>query len=414
MPHKTAAALSTEIQAIWEVADREGRGLDADERQHVKSLLEEAKSRRELELQLAEFGGNGGAPGYTDPNAPHANNGGGPGDRFIKSKGYQAIQDPSSRPQTWTTGQIEVSPVPFHTKGTLLETTAGGPGGGLVPPYLQPGIVDKLLEPLGVAQVFGQSQITASQVRYVVEGTAVSGAAGVAETGTKPESTLVLSETTEPIRKIATVLPVSDEMLEDAVSVQQYLNGRLSLFVSVEEERQLLRGAGGGSNELVGMFDRSGINTYTKAASDDNATSLARVLANTAGSSLLLPDTVIMHPTNWLSTRLLRDGTGGTAGNFYGAGPFGASANNAGAPGLFGQSIWNTTVVLSNVVGAGTALVGNFSQGAHIWRRGGVSVEATNSHSDLFTKNITMIRAESRLGMGVYRPAAFTAVSGLA
>ena len=53
-------------------------------------------------------------------------------------------------------------------------------------------------------------------------------------------------------------------------------------------------------------------------------------------------------------------------------------------------------------------------QGVHIWRRGGVSVEATNSHSDLFVKNISMLRAEERLGLGVFRPAAFTAVSGLA
>jgi HK97 family phage major capsid protein len=81
---------------------------------------------------------------------------------------------------------------------------------------------------------------------------------------------------------------------------------------------------------------------------------------------------------------------------------------------MFGQSLWNTRVVLSTIVGPGTALVGNFGQAAHIWRRGGVSVEATNSHSDLFVKDITMLRAEERLGLGLYRPAAFTAVSGLA
>jgi hypothetical protein len=101
--------------------------------------------------------------------------------------------------------------------------------------------------------------------------------------------------------------------------MQTYLNQRLSLFVSLEEERQLLRGAG--TNELVGIFGRSGINQYTKAAGDDNATGLARVLANTAGSSYLVPDTIIIHPTNWLNTRLLRDGTGGTIGQYYGGGP---------------------------------------------------------------------------------------------
>jgi HK97 family phage major capsid protein len=209
-------------------------------------------------------------------------------------------------------------------------------------------------------------------------------------------------------------VPISDEFLEDAPSIQTYLNGRLSLFVQVEEERQLLRG--NGTNELIGLFNRSGnqaINTVSKLASDDNAVTLAKVIANTAGSAFLQPDTVIMHPSNWLTTRLIRDGSGGTIGQFYGGGPFtGAYGGNAGAA-LFGGEIWNTRVIISNYVGAGTALVGNFGQGAHLYRRGGVSVEATNSHSDYFVKNITMIRAEERLGLGLYRPAAFTAVSGL-
>jgi HK97 family phage major capsid protein len=185
--------------------------------------------------------------------------------------------------------------------------------------------------------------------------------------------------------------------------------------VSIEEERQLLRG--NGTNELIGLFNRSGgqaINLYTKLAADDNTVALAKVIANTRGSSFLQPDTVIMHPTNWLNSRLLRDGTGGTAGNYLAGGPFGVSSNNAGGAALFGQTLWDTRVVLSTVVGLGTALVGNFGQGAQIYRRGGVSVEATNSHSDLFVKDITMLRAEERLGLGVYRPAAFTAVSGLA
>jgi HK97 family phage major capsid protein len=86
----------------------------------------------------------------------------------------------------------------------------------------------------------------------VNEGTATSGAAGVAEAGTKPESPLKNAEIQEPVKTIATALPVSDEMLEDAPSIQAYLNGRLNLFVRIEEERRLLRGAG--TNELLGLL----------------------------------------------------------------------------------------------------------------------------------------------------------------
>jgi hypothetical protein len=140
---------------------------------------------------------------------------------------------------------------------------------------------------------------------------------------------------------------------------------------------------------------------------------LAKVISNTGGSSFLQPDAVVRHTSNYLTARLLRDGTGGTIGQFYGGGPFTGAYGNAGAAGMFGASLWGVPVVLSTVVGPGTALVGNFSQGASVFRRGGVSGEASNSYSDYFVKNLTAIRAESRLALGVYRPVAFTAVSGL-
>jgi hypothetical protein len=158
----------------------------------MQELVDATKSQHELEKSMREIGGElgGAGPSFvkaTDPN--HSFTGGGPGDVFIASKGYQEIKDSSGRAQTWSTGPVEVSKVPLiermpsmsHAlyKGTLLETGAGGPGGGLVPPFYQPGVVDKLFEPIAVRDVFGQSTTTASQVRYVVEGTALSGAAGV-------------------------------------------------------------------------------------------------------------------------------------------------------------------------------------------------------------------------------------------
>jgi HK97 family phage major capsid protein len=407
----TAARLAEEAEGIFEAADRQNRALTADERQHVENLLERAKDHHSAEKAIREIGGDlfgGGQRVVTKSLADHG--GDGPGDLFVRSEQWKAIADPSRRAQQWTTGPVDIS----VKAGTLLEGS-GGQGAGFVPvPDVRPGVVSKLLEPLGIASVFGQAQTTSSSVRYMLEGTATSAAAGVAEGGTKPASDIAVSTVDEPVKKVATVLTVSDELLEDAAQVQQYLNSRLNMFVRLEEERQLLRGAG--TNELVGVFGRSGINLYTKLAADDNAVALARVVANTAGSSFLQPDTIIMHPTNWLNTRLLRDGTGGTVGQFYGGGPFTGAYGNGGAvdSGLFGASLWNTRVVLSNYVGAGTALVGNFREGAQIYRRGGPTLEASNSHSNYFQVNLVMLRAESRLALAVYRPVAFTAVSGLA
>lgn len=334
----------------------------------------------------------------------------GPGDIFVASKGWKAVADPQSRGQQWSTGPVELR----YKAGTLLESDQGA--GLVATPQVVPGIVQTLFQPLGVADLFRQGIATTNSLRYAVEGTAVSGASGVAEAASKPASDLALSTTDEKVMKIATVLTISEEIAEDSPQVSAYLNSRLMLFVRMEEDRQLLRGAGSGSNEILGIFERSGINEYTKLATDDNATALARVLANTAGSAFVQPDTIIMHPTNWLSTRLLRDGTGGTAGQYLGGGPFTGAYGTGGAAnaGLFGQQLWNTRVFLSTVVGPGTALVGSFQEAAQLYRRGGLSVEMTNSHSDYFVRNLLMLRAESRAALCCYRPVAFTEVRGLA
>jgi hypothetical protein len=75
--------------------------------------------------------------------------------------------------------------------------------------------------------------------------------------------------------------------------------------------------------------------------------------------------------------------------------------------------MWGVPVALSTTVGLGTAVVGGFSNAAAIARRSGTTVEATNSHSDYFVKNLVSIREEQREALLVYTPSAFTVVSGL-
>jgi HK97 family phage major capsid protein len=401
---KSARQLAEEIREKWNQAEVEGRDLTLAERREVQALIDSAESQHEIEKSMSSIGLGDLGPTSADSIAI----GGGPGARFVNSAEFKRLADPASRGQSWSTGMVDVGSLQAKA-GTALES---GQGAGLVPvPQVAPGVVTKLFEPLGVADVFAQRQATTSSVRYINEGTATSGAAGVAEGAAKPASDLAYSTVDEPVRKVATSITTSDELLEDAVNVEQFINGRLALFVQIEEERQLLRGSG--PPELAGLVGRSGVNAYTKAAGDDNAVAIAKVIANTRGSSSLEPSAIVMHPINWLATRLLRDGTGGTVGQFYGGGPITGAYGGGGNPGLFGQLLWNVPVVLSSVVGPGTAVVGSFNQGAEIWRRGGVSVEATNSHSDYFVKNLIALRAEERLALAVYRPNSFTVVSGL-
>jgi HK97 family phage major capsid protein len=404
VPHtKKSEELALQAKKILDQADIEGRSLTPREAGEVEELLARSREERSIEEQIKNADGTG-------PRVTLAGDGssqfGSPGERFVQSAGYKAIADPAARSTQWSSGPVKVGLL--SAKGTLTSTGAGGPGGGLVQPHIESGIVQTLFEP-GVADLFSTSQISAGQVRYVVEGTATSGAAGVLETGLKPESTLGLSEALEPVKKVATTLPISDELLEDAPSVQTYLNERLSLFVSNEVSRQLLRGTAG--NEIEGLFER-GISTYAAGTVDSNSVALLKAAAGVRGSANLEPDAVILHPADWLHTRLEADDNG----QFLGGGPF-TGAYGQGGPSATSQfsaaPLWGMRVVTSTVVGSGTALLGSFRQGAHIWRRGGVTVEATSSHGELFVHDISVLRAESRLALGLFRPASFVQVTGL-
>lgn len=330
------------------------------------------------------------------------------GEQFTESEGFKnAIGSFKGGGQIFSTG-----PVTLETKaGTILE---GAQGAGLIPvPQVIPGVVDTLFQPLRVEDLLLSGQTSTNSLRYVVEGTATNSAAAVAEGAAKPASDLALSTKDEPVKKVATVLTVSDEMLEDVQQVQSYINGRLSLFVRIQSEASIVSGAG--TNDLVGLTDNArAINKKAAGTVDNNAVALFKAMNGQRGSSFLEPDFIVMNPANWQTTRLLTD----TAGQFFGGGPFmgqyGSGANLQASGQISGVQdyIWGKPVIVTTAIGSGTALIGT-SSAAQVWSRGGLTVEATNSHSSNFTLNLVTIRAERRLALALYRASAFTLVTGL-
>jgi hypothetical protein len=193
---KSAAQLAVEMKQIYERADLTGRDLTVAERTEVEDLLLEMKSKKKIEDLGRELGLGAGMEFSTN-----GGSGTSPGEMFVRSEGYKAIKNADARAQSWSSGVVEVG---LSTKGTILEgvgSPGSGTGGGLVPvPHLVPGVVDKLFAPLVLEDLLLSGQATTNTVRYVVQGTATSGAAGVAEGGLKPESTLAWSTIDEPVK----------------------------------------------------------------------------------------------------------------------------------------------------------------------------------------------------------------------
>jgi HK97 family phage major capsid protein len=366
--------LLLEAKSITGAATKAGRGMTDAERLRVDGLLAQV----ETEKQIVALGGSdlGG-----DDSGKSA------GELLVKA--LQGVNYRSSA--AWTSGPVEF-------KATLTSTGVGSEGNGLLQPDVQGGILPLLTQPLSIADLMGSAQTTGNLVRYMVEKTATSGAAGVPESGEKPESTLEFDAQDEPVRKIATFLPVTDEVLEDVASLQAYINGRLSLFVKQELERQLLDGDDG--DELEGLISRIPMDHLDVVSDAEDPQAADHIYAGITAvrGAFVEPDGVVVHPDDWAAIQLLKD----DMGRYLGSGPFNAPE---------GPTIWGKRVVITTAIEQGTALVGAFAACAAVFYRGGVSVEASNSHADYFKFNRTAIRAEMRCALAVYRPEGFATVA---
>jgi len=292
---------------------------------------------------------------------------------------------------------------------TTLNTT------GYPPESLRaPGILETALRnPDSVIGLFDQIQTSQNAYVYLEETTFTNNAGSIAESGdisSSLESALAFTERTESIRKMATFLPVTDELLADVAGIQGYVNSRLSTMMKLNLDNQLINGDGSAPN-LTGVLNKSGINTFDYAlpyaGELGKLGQIYQAITEIRKDAFVEPDAIVMHPSDWydIVTSVTEVDTSGSKNPlFVVAGGFGADA----AP-----RIWGLKVVPSTVIAAGTVLVGKFSGGdaAQVIMREGVDLAVSDSHSDFFAKNQLAIRLTMRLGFAIYRPTAFCTIT---
>lgn len=371
-------------------------GLESD----IKALSDQIKDEEYLAEQRKKYVGMAEISKPEEKSEPESMSGRSIGEQILASEVYKKSHG-AKRPEGWARTLGE-----FDLKATLTETTGGGiTGSGLAQPQVAPGILSILFQPLSVEDLIPSGQTDSALVRYLKETVATNAAAAVAEGAAKPASTLNFSAVDEPVRKIATTLKVTDEMFDDVPQLRSYLDNRLMLFVRIATEAAILSGAGAPS--LTGILNRSGLTAAQALASDTVPDAIYKDITKIRIASFLEPDGIVINPTDWQDVRLAKDGNE----QYYGGGPFTAAYGNPG--GMAGDMLWGKRVVVTTAMAAGTALVGAFATAAQVFNKGGLTVEATNSNEDDFLNNLVALRAERRLALAVYRPAAFSTVTGI-
>jgi HK97 family phage major capsid protein len=110
------------------------------------------------------------------------------------------------------------------------------------------------------------------------------------------------------------------------------------------------------------------------------------------------PSAVMLHPNDWQSIRLLK-----TSQDVYMWG----APTDVGIP-----RIWGLPIVITEALTENTALVGDFSNFSMLWLRQGVEILAGYQATD-FIEGRQAIRATMRAALTVFRPTAFSTVTGI-
>ncbi len=280
---------------------------------------------------------------------------------------------------------------------TLSTDTASG--GDLIVPDYRPGILPLLFKRITVRDLLAPGQTASNVIKYMKETTFTNAAATVAEGAARAESTLVFDLASDDVKEIGHWLPVTGEMVEDVPQIQSYIDARLNLGVELTEEDQLLNGEGTGTN-LTGLMNRTGLTAAQARGADTNIDAIYKCMMNIFNASFVMPEGHIINPTNWQTIQLSKD----SDGRYLGSGPWSPAQSAV---------LWGLPVAVTPSIVANTSLTGAFRSCAQIFDKGGIRVEATNSHADFFVKRLIAIMANKRLALAVYRPSAFAKSTGL-
>lgn len=401
---RRAAALKAAQEIISKVKAA-GRDLTADERTELEAhnatvlecdaLIKQAEQDEALFKSLSEAG----------PVQPEDTTGKDGqylaksiGDHFVhhmKAKGFNS-------PKDIPTGATYAAPELVYEKAATDTQTVGGPDGAYGPLVtdVDPNFVMPKRERLVVADMLQSGTVSGNAIKYPVFGAIEGGTGYVTEGGQKPQ--LHVSDptwVTDALGEIAGWFKTTDDMAEDLPYMVSEINTTAIYDLRFKEEQAILFGNGVSPN-LLGIVQRSGIQTAAKDAGDTVADAIFKAMGLVQTATGFQADGLVINPQDYEDLRLAKDANN----QYYAGGPFQGQYGNGEV--MVNPPVWGRRTVVTSAIPVGKALVGAFGL-AKLFKKGGIRVESTNSHADDFTNDKITTRLRQREGLQVKYPAAF-------
>lgn len=301
-------------------------------------------------------------------------------------------------------GLAEFKDIYSSMAGTISIPALGTPQNlGLTPRQLRPGRVRDLFpaESTTANLLYGIRELGfTNRAATVPERTAPDGGPATGGPtdvyGLKPRSDLTIVPVTYPLATIAHIMYVHRQTLADEPRMQGIIDRDLQDGLKMQEDFQILYGDGIGDN-LTGLINTPGIQTYTGNAADPRTAQFRRAITRVT-LAYFQPSGVVVHPLDWEDLELERDNTGA----------YRLAVNIAvGAQ----KTMWRLNVVDTPAINEGQALLGAYGFGAKLYDREQMNIAVSTENRDMFERNAVTLRCEERLGLVVDRPESFALLS---
>lgn len=354
----------------------------ADER--MNAIDAEIKGR----LDKLEAAGN--RPGFGSPERVKSY-----GEQFTDSDEYKALMQAGGRGDSR----------PVHMKDI---SGASASAGQLVPEFRNPTVFINPDRPLFIRQLVNNTPAAGDSVTIMRENVFTNAAGPQYSASPSPATQLVnknksditYSEQVYPVQTQAHYVIASRQILSDVPRLRSMIDQRLRYGLDLNIDAQLTYGTGS-SGEFTGLFvdsDIPDIGAMTDVPSGGMAGAMIdhirRAVTQCQLNEYYNINGLILNPQDWATIETAK----GDDGHYIWV-----TVPSGGE-----QRLWRVPVVVTNAVTQGDFLLGDWTMGATLYNREGMSIRASESHANLFIQNGVAILAEERNAFAIELPKAFT------